>query len=352
MENQDNKYVKRCLELAAQGGRGVLPNPMVGCVIVSNGEIIAEGFHERYGETHAEVNAINSVSEIPDDSTLYVNLEPCSHTGKTPPCADLIIEKGIKNVVIGASDINPKVDGGGIKKLKEAGVSIKYGVLSDECLKLNKRFYINHGYKRPYVILKWAQTSDGFIAREDGTSKWISSEESRTLVHKWRSEEASIMVGTKTAKIDNPSLTVRHVEGINPIRIVLDRGLKLSDDLNLFDGEVRTLVFNEKQDLEKENTELIKVDFGKGLIPELLSSLWQKGIASVFVEGGAKTLQSFIDSGFWDEISKFTGTLEFGSGISAPELDNSPINEEKISTDILEHYRNQWLIKLSDRLLY
>ncbi|MCB0317238.1 MAG: bifunctional diaminohydroxyphosphoribosylaminopyrimidine deaminase/5-amino-6-(5-phosphoribosylamino)uracil reductase RibD [Bdellovibrionales bacterium] len=350
MEDKDYKYMKRCLELAAQGERDVLPNPMVGCVITSSDQIIAEGFHKKYGESHAEVNAINSNHEIPDDSTLYVNLEPCSHTGKTPPCADLIIAKKIRRVVIGAPDINPKVDGGGIKKLIEAGLSVSCGLLLEECIDLNKRFYINHAYRRPYVILKWAETKDGFIAKKDFSSKWISSEESRALVHLWRARETAILVGKTTAKYDNPNLTVRHVAGRNPTRIVLDSDLSLSKELNLFNTEAKTIVINQKQDLIKGNLEFIKIESGEKYLPNLLEKLWVKGLSSILVEGGTKTLQTFIDNGLWDEAYQFVGESEFLEGILAPKLNSIPLNEQIISTDCLRSYKNNWLDELKSKI--
>ena len=246
----DEIYMQRCIDLAKKGIRAVAPNPMVGCVLVVEDKIIGEGYHERYGEAHAEVNAINSVSNksLLKKATLYVSLEPCSHTGKTPPCAELIIKKGIKKVVIGTKDSNPIVGGKGIEKLKNGGVQVEEGILQEQCLELNKRFFTFHEKQRPYVILKWAQTLDGFLDRnrEDETQKinWISEPETKTLVHKWRSEEQSILVGRNTITNDNPSLTVRDYGGINPIRLVIDSQLQISGALNVYSKDAPTIVFN------------------------------------------------------------------------------------------------------------
>ena len=327
-KNDDIKYMRRCLELAANGSGYVSPNPLVGCVIVHSQSIIGEGYHKQYGGPHAEVNAIHAVKDksLLRESTLYVSLEPCSHWGKTPPCADLIIECGIPKVVIGCKDISAEVNGHGIEKLKNAGIEVEVGVLEKECIELNKRFFIFHKEKRPYIILKWAQTTDGFIAREDNSSKWISNAYSRMLVHQWRGQEDAILAGTNTLRIDNPKLTTREMAGKNPVRIVLDRGLTLPGNLNIYNKEARAIVFNEKESAVSGNIEYVKTGFGENALNEVLYELHLRKIQSIIVEGGAKLLNSFIDAGIWDEARVFISSVMFGSGISAPAI---PANEPK-----------------------
>ncbi len=339
--NEQEKYMQRCLQLAANGLGNVAPNPMVGSVIVYNDKIISEGFHARYGEAHAEVNAINSVKDkaLLKDATLYVSLEPCSHHGKTPPCADLIIESGIKNVVIACSDTNPLVGGKGIEKLKRAGVEVISGILEKEARELNKRFFTFHEQQRPYIILKWAQSADGFIdkKRMDSTEAalQISNEHSKCLLHKWRSEEQSIMVGTNTARLDNPRLDVRLVSGKNPIRIVLDKNDELSESFNLFDGSEATLVFTSKKKDAKNTLEFVTIDFEKNVLQQVMAVLFQKQIQSVIVEGGRKLLQSFMDENMWDEARVFIANTFIGDGVAAPKLHAEPVNIEHIGTDKL-----------------
>jgi diaminohydroxyphosphoribosylaminopyrimidine deaminase/5-amino-6-(5-phosphoribosylamino)uracil reductase len=310
------------LDLAARGGRSVMPNPMVGAVIVYNDRIIGEGYHQLYGGPHAEVFALEAVRDrsLLKDATLYVSLEPCSHFGKTPPCADLVLKSGIRNVVVGCRDPNPKVAGHGIQTLREAGISVTEGVRERECVVLNRRFILFHRLKRPYVILKWAETADRFIAREDGSSKWISSEFSRRTTHRWRSQEMSILVGTKTALIDDPHLTVRHVEGVNPLRIVIDTNLSLPSSLSLFNNEVETWIFNASVRKQEGVTEWKLYDRDRSLYDQILEELFVAKKLSVFVEGGARTLQGFVDAGFWDEARVFQSKKVFGSGIHAPRL--------------------------------
>ena len=294
----DEIYMQRCINLAKKGIRAVAPNPMVGCVIVVEDQIIGEGYHQRFGEAHAEVNAINSVSNksLLKKATLYVSLEPCSHTGQTPPCAELIIKKGIKKVVIGTKDSNPIVGGKGIEKLKNGGIQVEEGILQEQCVELNKRFFTFHEKQRPYVILKWAQTLDGFLdrIREDETQKinWISEPETNTLVHKWRSEEQSILVGRNTIINDNPSLTVRDYGGINPIRLVIDSQLQISGALNIYSKDAPTIVFNRIKDKKENNIEWVKIS--ETSTKNILKELHNRGIQSVFVEGGSRTLQYFI----------------------------------------------------------
>lgn len=337
--------MKRCLDLAALGLGKTYPNPMVGSVIVNRGEIIGEGWHHKSGEAHAEVNAINSVVDksLLKEATIYINLEPCAHFGKTPPCASLIIKHQIPNVVIGCIDSFSEVSGKGVTMLEEAGVKVKVGVLEKECLESHKRFFTFHQKKRPYIILKWAQTKEGFIAplvQEKGNPFWISSPESKKLVHKWRTEEASILVGTNTAEKDNPSLTARLWEGNQPLRLVLDKDLKLAKDLAIFNTVCKTLVFTEKQSFKSNSTEYINVDFNN-LVISLLNNLYNRDIQSLIIEGGQKTLQCFIDLNLWDEARVFEGNKTLQKGINAPILNYKVSTEEKVATDILRIYRKE-----------
>jgi len=342
--NTDKLYLYRCLELAKNGLGNVAPNPMVGCVIVLNNKILGEGYHQQFGEAHAEVNAINSVKnkELLSQSTLYVNLEPCAHFGKTPPCADLIIKNNIKKVVIGCTDTYSEVAGKGIERLKNAGIEVVVGVLEEESIALNKRFFTFHNKKRPYIILKWAETNDGYIDIDHNGNEvdnWITSPLSKKLVHKWRSEEAAIMVGTNTALNDNPQLNVREWTGKSPLRLVLDLNLRLPTTLHLFDKKIPTLVFNYKKNSTEENLELIQLNNSKPLVPQCLEVLHKKNIQSVIIEGGAKLLQSFITEGLWDEARVFIGNKTFNKGLKAPQLNISPTSKEKISDDVLLIYK-------------
>lgn len=338
----DQRYIKYCLELAEKGLGKVSPNPMVGCVIVKDGKIIGEGYHQQYGGPHAEVNAVNSVAKKNDieGSTIYVSLEPCSHFGKTPPCAELLLEVKPKRVVVANVDPNPLVAGKGLEKLKQAGIDVEVGVMSDEGKRLNKRFFTFMEKKRPYIVLKWAQTLDGFIARENYDSKWISGEASRKLVHQWRSEEEGIMVGTKTVLHDNPTLNVRHVEGRDPIRIVVDKNLKISPTANVFNQQQPTLCYNAIEDRTDEYNQFIKIDFSKDIIPQILFDLFQRKVQSLFVEGGAQLLQSFLDLGLWDEARVFTSQTLFEKGIQAPEIDQLPSETITVGDDQLMCYNN------------
>ena len=346
--NSHEKYMKRCLDLAVKGLGNVAPNPMVGCVIVYDGEIIGEGYHQKFGDSHAEVNAINSVrdKEFLKKSTLYVNLEPCSHFGKTPPCADLIIEHKIQNVVIGSIDSNILVSGKGIKKLEDAGVSVIVGVLEADCRKLNKRFFTFQEKKRPYIILKWAQTSDGFIdvkRNEESTSKpvQISNSDSKKLLHLWRSQEQAIMIGTNTALFDNPQLTVREVKGKNPLRITIDKWLRIPKHFNLFDKTTPTLVFTASEEQSQTNLEFIKIDFEQKIIPQVLNELYKRNIQSLIVEGGENILNSFIDANLWDSARVFISDKKLEKGVNAPVLKLNPVVKENISGDKLLFYVNQ-----------
>ena len=332
--NIQETYIKRCLKIAKNGLGTTRPNPMVGAIIVMDGAIIGEGYTTPHGGPHAEVNAINNVVNKSDlkKATLYVTLEPCSHFGKTPPCSDLIIAHKIPNVVIGCVDDNPEVAGKGIARLKKAGCNVTLGILEIECKAHHKRFFTFHNKKRPYIILKWAETSNGFIApktRDKQAPVWITNQYSRQLVHKWRSEEHAILVGTNTVLEDNPNLTVRDWTGNNPVRVVIDKNLRLSKDLKLFNTESETLV------LSKNN-----IDFSLPIGLQISALLYQKQITSLIIEGGAKTLQTFIDENLWDEARIFKGSTVFNDGIKAPEFSGRIISEEKILKDTLHVYKN------------
>ena len=337
----DEHFMHRALELAKLGSGLVSPNPMVGCVIVYDNNIIGEGWHRKFGDAHAEANAVRSVEdkELLNDSTVFVNLEPCSHIGKTPPCADLLIQHRIKKVVIANGDPNPLVAGNGIKKLKEAGIEVETGVLEKEGHELNKRFFTFMEKQRPFILLKWAQTDDGFIAHSNYESRWISSEFSRQLVHKWRSEEDAVLVGTKTAAHDNPTLSVRDWSGRNPTRVVIDRFLRLPSTLNLFDKTQKTICYNVIKHEEHPNLILIRLD-EVDFVNQLLRDLYKQNIQSVMVEGGAQTLRLFIEAGLWDEARIFRSSRTFGDGIAAPPLAGHLISQEFISSDSLKIYAN------------
>lgn len=332
--------MKRALELASKGLGHVAPNPMVGCVIVCNGQIIAEGFHEQYGSGHAEPNAIKQVSdELLKESTLYVTLEPCSHFGKTPPCADLIINRGIKKVVVGNLDTNPLVSGKGIQKLKDAGIEVEYGVLNKECRALNKRFFIFHEKKRPFVILKWAQTQDGFISRwplpQDKEDNWITGKESKELVHQWRSHEQAILIGYNTLINDNPLLTTRLSHGNNPIRLVLSRTIDFPSDLNVFNQEAKTIIFNPLKDEINNNVEFVKIDWNNK-VQQVLDYCFKNNISSIIVEGGTNTIYHFMNINAWDEAKVFVNpTKKFEHGISAPDINLTSISPIHVGADLL-----------------
>ncbi len=336
------KYMRRCIQLAKMGEGNVAPNPMVGSVIVYNDQIIGEGYHRKYGQAHAEVNAINSVMDksLLSKSTIYVSLEPCSHTGKTPPCSDLIISYQIPNVVVGSIDTFSEVNGNGVKRLRENGINVTTGILEYECRELNKRFFTFHEKKRPYIILKWAQTRDGFIDKrrvnnEKGMN-WISAPETRSLVHLWRSHEMGIMIGRKTAETDSPQLNVRDVVGKSPIRIIIDPQLSLDYEYTRNQNKAKTIVINSVKS-EKSGT----VDFlrPKNLeIPTILSELWKLDIQSILVEGGANTLQQFIISNSWDEIRIIEGEGFFLEGLKAPIVNRLPNNIVEFGKDKIFEY--------------
>lgn len=345
---EHEKYMHRCLELASNGRGNVAPNPLVGAVLVSDGKIIGEGFHKKFGEEHAEVMAINSFLKSSrnkkelSNATLYVNLEPCNHQGKTPPCTELIIKNKIPKVVIGCPDLNPFVSGKGIETLRSAGCEIVVGVLEKESKELNKRFITYHTHKRPYIILKFAQSKDGFLSPENFSSKeesWLTNEWSRKLVHKWRSEEQAVMVGTNTATTDNPLLTTRLWSGKNPVRIVIDRRLQLSASLNIFNDEAPTIIFNELKSEKKDNLKYLKIDFTYPL-EEMLHTLYIEEIQSVIVEGGAILLNAFIEKNLWDEARIFTADKFFFKGIKAPSIPIAAAISENIEGDELLIFRN------------
>ena len=319
-------YIKRCIELAKNGLGTTYPNPLVGSVIVYNNEIIGEGWHRKSGEPHAEVNAINSVKDksLLSKATIYVSLEPCNHFGKTPPCCDLIIKHKISNVVVGTIDPNSKVSGTGIKRLKENGANVTVGVLEKECNKLNKRFFTFHNKKRPYIILKWAESQDGFIAPLTKDKKepiWISNEFSRQLVHKWRSEEQAILVGTNTVLDDNPKLDVRDWKGQNPTRVILDRTGRIDKNHHIKDGQIKTVIITEQENLTSgENCINENAIFDIKLTKTIANISYKYGIQSILIEGGKQTLQSFIDDNLWDEARVFIGNINLKSGIKAPIL--------------------------------
>jgi diaminohydroxyphosphoribosylaminopyrimidine deaminase / 5-amino-6-(5-phosphoribosylamino)uracil reductase len=347
----EESFMRRCLELAENGKGMVQPNPMVGCVIVSAGKIIGEGWHEKFGEAHAEVNAINSIvdkSLIPG-SKAFVSLEPCSHYGKTPPCADLLIEHKISEVIIGCVDTFSQVAGKGIERLKAAGIKVSTGVLEQKARELNQRFFTFHEKKRPYIILKYAQTADGFIdkLRPEGSLKGIqnriSGAQAKRLTHKWRSEESAILVGTNTALNDNPMLNVREWHGKQPLRLVVDRNLNLPGHIHLFDNSIPTIVFTEKEAEKKYNLNYKVVDF-KALPASICKELFNNNIQSVIIEGGKKLLDSFLAANLWDEARIFVSPVFWHEGLKAPMLPSSNlIAFEKVGNDNLFIFKNDAL---------
>lgn len=336
------RFMQRCLELAVLGAGHVAPNPLVGAVLVHQGRIIGEGYHKKYGGPHAEVNCINSVAdkdrELISQSVMYVCLEPCAHHGKTPPCADLLIRHRVPVVVVGCRDPFPEVDGKGIEKMRAAGIDVIVGICEEEAKELNRRFFTYHTAYRPYVTLKWAQTADGFIAGIPGERLLISNASTNRFVHRWRSEEAAILVGTNTALQDDPQLNTRYWTGPDPIRLVLDLDLRLPDNLQLFNGASRTIVINGRKQGEKQGIQYYQIDKKKELVPQILEALYKLRINSVLVEGGAVLLQSFIDSGYWDEARVITNTnLAIGTGLPAPRLLMAEsVYTEKIQTDLIQ----------------
>ncbi len=338
--------MKRCLELAKNGIGTARPNPSAGAVIVYKNTIIGEGYTSPYRGLHAEVNAIHSVKneELLEKSTIYVTLEPCCHYGKTPPCSDLIIAKKISHIIIGTMDTNNLVAGKGIEKLKKNGCRVTVGILENECKKHHKRFFTVQNKKRPYIILKWAQTPNGFIApkhKKQQRPVWISNEYSKQLVHKWRAEEHAILAGKTTVLADNSKLNVRSWTGNNPIRIILDKMLKLPHELSVFDGLVKTIVITKVKKVNThENLIYEEIDFSNKVADQICNILQKHQIQSVIIEGGAKTLQTFIDENLWDEARVFIGENEFNDGIEIPVLNSKLKKEEKLKNDTLRTYFN------------
>ena len=330
--------MQKCLELAYKGIGNVSPNPMVGCVIVYNNEIIGEGYHQKYGLSHAEVNAIASVKDksLLNKSTLYVNLEPCAHFGKTPPCSNMIIAHKIPKVAVGCIDTFSKVAGKGIKIMRNLGIEVVVGLLEKECRELNKRFFTFHEKKRPYIILKWAKSRDSFIAPyNQNTPFWMTCAKSKKLAHKWRADEDAILIGRITAEKDNPSLTVRAVKGDNPLRIIIDKDLKLLENLNIFNDDAKTFVFNKLKSDKKSETNYIKIDFNN-IINSILKELHKQQIQSIIIEGGRITLKSFIDECIWDEARIFTTKREILKGIKSPGIKGNTRKEIEIGDDYLK----------------
>jgi diaminohydroxyphosphoribosylaminopyrimidine deaminase/5-amino-6-(5-phosphoribosylamino)uracil reductase len=337
----EEKIMQRCIELARKGAGNVSTNPMVGAVVVYNQQIIGEGYHRKYGEAHAEVNAINSVSNksLLSDSEIYVSLEPCAHFGKTPPCADLIIEKKIKKVYVGCRDPFAKVDGKGICKLRDAGIEVVTGVLEKECIELNKRFFTSVNLQRPYVILKWAQSVDGYIDKDFRPIR-ISNLETQILSHKWRSEEDAILVGYNTAMRDNPSLTNRMWTGKNPLRVVIDKNLTLPKSLNLFDNTAHTVVFTSVDtEASLSSVTYCKIDFEGNVPLQILTTLHNMKVQSIIIEGGAATHRMFVKSGLWDEALVFMSPMSLGNGTKAVSLEGGHLADcRQLGTNYLLRY--------------
>ena len=346
-----SKFMNKCIALAKQGLGYTYPNPLVGSLVVRNGQVIGSGWHQKSGEAHAEVHAICSVTDrsLLADSTLYVNLEPCSHHGKTPPCTDLIVQSGIRHVVVGMQDPFEKVNGLGVQKLRHAGVRVDLGIETAACRELNKRFVTTIEKQRPYIILKWAETAGGFLAPKTKSTNepvWISNLLSRTLAHQWRAEEQSILIGKQTALDDNPTLTTRLHKGSSPIRLLIDPNEEVDRSAKLFNPDQKVIVFTGNKSRKEDNIEYVTIDFSTNGLEQILKTLFQKGIQSVMVEGGTKTLQHFIDSGLWDEARVFVGQVEFEDGITAPNT--TSFSEKPNATTILEgDVFKQWVNHLA-----
>lgn len=371
--NNHEKYIQRCIELAKKGIGTARPNPSVGAVIVYKDTIIGEGYTSAYGGNHAEVNAIAAVKDtsLLQKATLYVTLEPCAHYGKTPPCANLIVQHKIPNVVIGCIDTNSLVAGKGVEILQKGGCSVVVGVLEAACTAQHKRFFTVQNKKRPYIILKWAATADGFIApvtKDTQTPVWISNKYSQQLVHKWRAEEHAILVGTNTVLADNPKLNVRSWSGNNPVRIVLDRNLRIPENLHVFDQRIQTIVITDVATKIKENSSTVEnasklnnnekfketivsssgvenivyeqIDFSSHIAEQIVTVLQKHTIQSIIIEGGRQTLQTFIDANLWDEARVFKGKNNFKTGVKAPKVSGKIIEQKSIDTDVLKIYMN------------
>lgn len=345
----DEFYIKRCLELASLAIGNVSPNPMVGCVIVHNGKIIGEGYHQQYGEAHAEPNAIKSVIErfgaeaetLLRESTAYVNLEPCAHFGKTPPCADLFVKHQLKKVVIGNRDPFSGVDGKGIEKLKNAGIEVFSGILDEECREFNRRFFTRIQKQRPYIILKWAETANGYFATKDGHQKWISGALAKRLAHRWRTEEDAILVGKQTAIMDNPQLTAREWPGKNPIRLVIDKNLEVPQSNHIYNAEAKTIIFNEVKTDVIGNIHYIQMeDMHFYLAQKIAFQLYLMDVQSVIVEGGAKILTQFLDDNLWDEARIFSSLGSWDDGVPSPVINGHLQEQIQVGADKLSIYKN------------
>ena len=330
-------FMQRALDLAVLGEGNVAPNPLVGCVITQNDKIIGEGYHQKYGDAHAEVNAVNAVSDksLLSESDIYVTLEPCSHFGKTPPCADLLIKYKFKKVIVCNYDPNPLVAGQGIEKLRQAGIEVEVGLLEEEGRELNKRFFTYIEKKRPYIILKWAESADGFIAKKNYEAVQISNLLSRRFVHKMRSEEDAIMIGTNTVKYDNPTLNTRFWTGKDAIRVLIDRELSLSKNLHVFDNSQKTICYNSLKDEIIENNIFVRTPLNTSIEPFILEDLYQRKIQSIIIEGGTILLQSFIDLGLWDEAFILKSEIILEQGIDAPKIKRKEVLRQKLGDNLL-----------------
>jgi diaminohydroxyphosphoribosylaminopyrimidine deaminase / 5-amino-6-(5-phosphoribosylamino)uracil reductase len=346
-EGEENKFMRRCLELAAKAEGLTYPNPMVGAVVVCNGRITGEGYHLKAGKPHAEVIAISSVSDKSElkDSTLYVSLEPCSHFGKTPPCADFIISHSIPRVVVGVTDTSDKVAGQGLSRLRNAGCEVMTGVLEEECRRLNRRFFTFHEKKRPYITLKWAQSADGYLdilrpEKEKIEPTWITGKPERSLVHRWRAEEESVLVGAGTVRADNPKLNVRDWKGRDPLRLILSSSGRIDKGSSLLKDGGKTVLFTKNKDLELPGALTVLLDNKMPACSQIVQYLYISGIQSLFIEGGAQILDHFISNGLWDEARIFSGEVFFKAGISAPAINGKLFSKTAFSNSILEVYHN------------
>lgn len=343
----DLRYMQRCIELASKGAGFTRPNPVVGSVIVFNGKIIGEGYHQKAGTPHAEVHAINSVADRNQlkESTLYVSLEPCSHFGKTPPCADLIIECGIRRVVAGTTDTSAKVAGKGFDKMRGAGIEVITGVEEMACRNINRRFFTFHEKKRPLIVLKWAESADGYIdlIRKPGDPvgpNWITGPTERVLVHRWRAEEDAILVGGETIRADNPALDVRFWSGINPIRIIVSKSGNISPEAGVFNTTGEVMIFTADTNFAMIGSQVYNITDDEIPLNKILSHLYNASVQSVIIEGGANILNSFITAGLWDEARIFKGKSLFGSGVKTPVISGKLIAEhsfDKSTLTILSH---------------
>lgn len=341
-QHTDELYMARCIQIATNGLGNTYPNPFVGSVIVHQNQIIGEGFTSAYGGSHAEVNAINSVKNqnLLEDSTLFVSLEPCAHFGKTSPCCDLIIQKKIPRVVVGTLDPFAKVNGEGIKRMQANGIDVRVGILEQDCLELNRRFFTFHQKKRPYIILKWAETADAYFAPKSAEQKWITNVYSKQLVHWWRTQEQAILVGKNTALIDNPQLNARLINKHSPIRLLIDQHLQIPNNFHLYNKTVKTIIFNAIKEEIDDKIYFKQIDFNQNIIPQILKILYQENIQSVIVEGGVKTLNAFIEQNIWDEARILSSNEFWNDGIKSPEIKGSLLIQKTILNDKLRIIRN------------